>query len=176
MRRRDPVNRRRPAGNVYNEAITEPATADDAPNATSTLGAALSEPASGREAPCDTWAGASREDSAGATIIYHGNREYSIGQHGPVGLTESEHFVLQAYLSGHPPGSPPPKAMDKPALCARSGVGHAPRVLRKLCGKYEGRFAPAIGLPPGKKKASGGYAVRIRHAKKPVTQRHQSHT
>jgi hypothetical protein len=89
------------------------------------------------------------------TIIYHGDRQYSIGKYDPIRLTDTEDMVLQAYLLS----DPPLKAMDKPTLCKRS-VEHAPRVLAKLRGKYDGRFAPAIDTPEGK-KAAGGYRVRI---------------
>jgi hypothetical protein len=89
-----------------------------------------------------------------ATIVYHGEREYSMGGNQPVALTETEHMVLQAFLV------PPARAaLDKPTLCERS-VEHAPVVLRELKKKYNGRFAAAITTPG--KKGAGGYRVRIR--------------
>jgi len=102
-------------------------------------------------------------------ILSHGERQYSIGDHDPILLTEPEDTVLQAYLLERPPGSKPPEAMDKPTLCDHSGLDHAPRVLRNLRQKYDGRFAPAIQTPEGR-KAAGGYRVRIRRAESPVTQ------
>jgi len=83
-------------------------------------------------------------------------------------------MVLLAYLLSNPPR----RAMDKPTLCQLSGVGHAPRVLANLCKttKYNGRFIPAIGTPEGKKKAAGGYRVRIIRAEGVFVYRHPSRT
>jgi hypothetical protein len=100
--------------------------------------------------PCIIWNGVDRND-----------RRYSIGAYESITLTETEHLTLLAFL-GDPPKTPPLETMDKPTLCNRS-VTHAPTVLTALRTKYDGRFAPAIRTPQGKKSA-GGYFVRIRRA------------
>jgi hypothetical protein len=93
-------------------------------------------------------------------ILWHGGRQYSIGDYGPVVLTETEHMVLEAFL-GDGRKLRPVTALDKDELCNRS-VDHAPKVLKALCLKYDGRFGQAITLPGG--KGRGGYAVRVRPA------------
>jgi hypothetical protein len=103
-----------------------------------------------------------RASAAPPCILAHGNRQYSIGDYGPVMLTDTEDLVLAAYL-GDGKNLLPLTTMDKPELRRRS-VEHAPRVLRALCGKYDGRLAPAIHCPPGKKKGQGGYTVHIKPA------------
>jgi hypothetical protein len=101
--------------------------------------------------------GAKKKQLAKPFILFHGEREYSIGGSERKTLSETEHMVLQAFL-----GPPALRCMDKPTLCKRS-VDHAPRVLRRLQTKYGRIFADSIDTPQGK-KASGGYSVRIKTA------------
>jgi hypothetical protein len=101
------------------------------------------------------------DPEANNTILWHGDRLFSIGRHEPILLTETEDMVLRAFL-GDPPHEHALPAMDKRELCRRS-VEHAPRLLTALREKYDCRFARAIRTPKGK-KASGGYSVRIRRA------------
>ncbi len=86
------------------------------------------------------------------TIIWHGEKSYSIDGFEPISVTDSEHAVLNEFVN-----SP---SMDTEALTKNSGNNRAPRVLRQLTKKYDGRFAPAIKLPGI--KGRGGYAVAIR--------------
>jgi hypothetical protein len=85
-------------------------------------------------------------------IVFHSTRQYSIGG-GPIYLVnETEDNVLQAFRE-----SP---VFDEPELIETSGVDHAPKVLRRLKGKYNKEFACAIETP--RRKASGGFRVNIR--------------
>jgi hypothetical protein len=105
-----------------------------------------------------------REKTIKPCIVYCGGRQYSIGDYEPITLTETEDMVLKGFL-GDPPKTPALRTMNKPTLCTRSGVEHAPRILKKLRSKYDARFESAISLPPDGKKASGGYSVHIRRGK-----------
>jgi hypothetical protein len=88
------------------------------------------------------------ESADGDTIIYHGDRCYSIGNSDQFTVTFVEHLVLQAFV-GH-------NFLDKELLVKRSGGrSHAPSVLKKLMTKYNGVFAPAIKL--ANEKSAGGY-------------------
>jgi hypothetical protein len=97
-------------------------------------------------------------------ILWLGDRRYTVGNHPPVTVAETEHRVLQAFL-GNPPKTPPVPSMDRKNLWTWSGLPQenaAPTVLRNLCKKHGGIFAPAIRLPGGRGK--GGYTVTIRAA------------
>jgi hypothetical protein len=87
-----------------------------------------------------------------AEIISLGKRQYKIGDADPIMVEANEDFVLLAFLEQ--------ASMDGPMLINRAGFDNAPRVLRNICKKYDGRFAPAITLP--RKKGEGGYHVAIR--------------
>jgi hypothetical protein len=90
--------------------------------------------------------------SATSTVIISlGERQYQIGDTSPVTLEANEDNVLQAFLEQ--------ASMDGPRLIDIAGFEAAPRVLRSLCKKYDGRFGPAITLPA--KKGQGGYHVAI---------------
>jgi hypothetical protein len=85
------------------------------------------------------------------TILYLGEKAYSIGDSGAITVTDSEHAILQEFIAV--PG------MDTESLQTKSGNDRAPRILRGLATKYGSAFAPAIRLPGGKGK--GGYHVSI---------------
>jgi len=89
-------------------------------------------------------------------IQFLGNRQYLIGKHPPITLTDNEDNVLQAFLKQ--------SSMDESQLIEQAGFDRAPRVLRELRDKYDKRFAPAIKTPG--RKGSGGYQVKIVHAPK----------
>lgn len=86
------------------------------------------------------------------TMISHGDKAYSIGDYGPITLTDPEDDTLQPFLEK--------PSMSKDDLCSSSGNPNAPRILKALKTRYDKRFKAAISLPGGKGK--GGYAVRIR--------------
>lgn len=89
------------------------------------------------------------------TIHFHGGKAYSIGNSGPITVTDPEDAVLQAFL--------PLPSMDGRTLGEKSGYGdRAPKILRDLRKKRNGLFASAIRLPGG--KSGGGYHVAIRKA------------
>jgi hypothetical protein len=94
--------------------------------------------------------------SAGSTarIIAMGRRQYRVGEHSPITVSQREDTILQAFLKPAPLAT-----MDYRTLCDRSGYEDAHRILKGLKTKYKGVFAPAIILPGGKGK--GGYAVNI---------------
>lgn len=94
------------------------------------------------------------ETPGGAVIVSLGNRQYRVGSHPPVVVSENEDTVLQAFLEQ--------ANMDTADLIERSGVGRAARVLSDLASKYGGAFAPAIRRPGAKGK--GGYFVSIQAA------------
>jgi hypothetical protein len=85
-------------------------------------------------------------------IIALGERQYRIGDFPPLSVEENEDSVLQTFLER--------PSMDGPTLIDKAGFDSAPRVLRTLRKKYQGRFAHAITLPG--KKGEGGYHVAIR--------------
>jgi hypothetical protein len=89
--------------------------------------------------------------AAGPTIDWVGDRRYHVDGHDSLVVTDTQDTVLQAFIE-----SP---AMDDKQLIARSGLEHAPRVLRQIVEKYP-ILAPAIRIP--KSKGQGGYHVRIR--------------
>jgi hypothetical protein len=93
-----------------------------------------------------------REDSRRSIVLVNG-RTYRIRSKSQC-VTDREDCVLRAFLENG-------GALDQPRLIEKSGVGDAPRVLKRLCRRYGGIFKPAIRLPGGKKGA-GGYHVNIR--------------
>jgi hypothetical protein len=91
-----------------------------------------------------------------ATILKHGGRSYSAGGTEPVLVTDNENNILEAFLKAG-------TAMDTEELERTSGVNNVARVIGSLKTKYDGRFAPAIRTPNGK-KGSGGYFIRVRES------------
>jgi len=109
--------------------------------------------------------GESREGSTVATtdnptkpvdsyIISHGSRQYSIGVMHALTVTDREDTILQSFIHR--------SSMDYKTLSDISGYLDAPRVLARLCEKYDGQFACAIHCPG--EKNQGGYRVLIRAA------------
>lgn len=92
---------------------------------------------------------APKEQPEQPSIIDLSNRLYRIGVKEQL-VSRAEDDVLQAFLD-----SP---ALDSADLVSATESDRAPRVLRELCTKYDGIFAPAITLA-GRKGA--GYVVRI---------------
>jgi len=95
-------------------------------------------------------------DPESATIWYHGEQGYSADQANPVAVTLNEHAILAVYLKCD-------TALSEPQLENKSGVPSIPKVLKRLCDNYDGRFAAAIRTPEGR-KSSGGYHIRVRKA------------
>jgi hypothetical protein len=89
---------------------------------------------------------------AEAVIFALGNRQYKIANDSPIVVEENEDSVLQAFQEQ--------STMDGPSLIIKAGFDRAPRVLKSLKTKYNGRFASAIRTPG--KKGQGGYHVSIR--------------
>lgn len=85
-------------------------------------------------------------------IVYLKNGLYKIGAWQAILLTTKEDYILRTFLQYG--------TLDTESLKDRSGYDRAPRDLRELRKKYEGRFAPAISCPG--KRGRGGYRVNIR--------------
>jgi hypothetical protein len=88
------------------------------------------------------------------TILSIGQRRYCIGGSPAVTVEENEDAVLQAFLEESP--------LDKNGLIDKAGFLEAPRVLKRLTTKHDGRLAPAIKLPGA--RGRGGYSVAILRA------------
>jgi hypothetical protein len=91
-------------------------------------------------------------------VWYLGERVYRVDGCEPVAVTLQEDAVLRPFVKL--------PAMDDSTLVAKSGYGHAGKILRELTKKYNGVFAQAIRLPGG--KAQGGYYIDLKEAPKPA--------
>jgi hypothetical protein len=79
---------------------------------------------------------------------------YQVGVSEPLVVSDREDTLLQAFID-HP-------VMNEQQLRDKSGFDEAAKMLRTLCKKYDGYFAPAIRLPGS--KCGGGYYAKVQPA------------
>ncbi|MFQ5732840.1 MAG: hypothetical protein ACE5KM_12910 [Planctomycetaceae bacterium] len=94
------------------------------------------------------------DDADVATVVFHGNHCYSVGDGEPLRLDDNDSYVLQSFLDA--------PAQNKAEIEKKAGVPRPHEILKRLTTKYNGVFRTAIRLPGGKGK--GGYRVTIRRA------------